>query len=124
VLNLLYREDLFENADEKAAYKAKYNKDLAPPTTWEEWLQVGEFFTRKKGEKLAGQTLDKDFYGVAEYGKRGFSFAWFLNRFAGGGGIYFDETMKPQINTPQAVKGLQNMIDARKYSPPDVLGYG
>ncbi len=124
VLNLEYRKDLFENADERAAYKAKYGKDLTPPATWEDWLQVGQFFTRKAGEKLAGQTLDKPFYGLAEYGKRGFSFAWFLNRFAGAGGIYFDENMKPKINTPEAVKGLQNMIDSLKVSPPDVLGYG
>ena len=32
--------------------------------------------------------------------------------------------MKPQINSPNAVKALQNMVDSLKNSPPDVLGYG
>ena len=42
---------------EKAAFKAKYGKDLMPPETWNDWLQIGEFFTRKKGEKLAGKEI-------------------------------------------------------------------
>ncbi len=121
---LIYRKDLFNNAEEQAAYKAKYNKDLKPPETWDDWLQIGQFFTRKKGEKLAGQTLDKDFYGSADLMKRGFSYAWFLDRWVALGQLYWDADMNPQINTPEAVKGLQNMIDSKKNSPPDVLSYG
>jgi multiple sugar transport system substrate-binding protein len=121
---MIYRKDLFNNADEQAAFKAKYGKDLKPPETWDDWLQVGQFFTRKKGEKLAGQVLDHDFYGSAEFAKRGFSFAWFVDRWAANGQLYFDEKMKPQMNTPEAVKALQNMVDSLKNAPPDVRGYG
>lgn len=121
---MIYRKDLFANADEQAAFKAKYGKDLKPPETWDDWLQVGEFFTRKKGDKLAGETLDHDFYGSAEFAKRGFSFAWFLNRWIAYGQTYFDQNMKPQINSPEAVKALQNMVDSLKNAPPDVRGYG
>jgi multiple sugar transport system substrate-binding protein len=121
---LIYRKDLFTNADEQAAFKAKYGKDLKPPETWDDWLQVGEFFTRKKGDKLAGETLDRDFYGSADFGKRGFSFAWFVDRWAGYGQTYFDENMKPNINSPEAVKALQNMVDSMKNAPPDMRGYG
>lgn len=121
---LIYRKDLIENPEEQAAFKAKYGKDLKAPETWEDWLQVGEFFTRKKGDKLAGQTLERDFYGSADFGKRGFSYAWFINRWAGYGQTYFDTNMKPQINSPEAVKSLQNMVDSLKYSPPDMRGYG
>jgi multiple sugar transport system substrate-binding protein len=124
VLMLMYRKDLIENPDEQAAFKAKYGKDLNPPETWEDWLQVGEFFTRKKGETLAGQTLDRDFYGSAEFAKRGFSFAWFVNRWAAYGEPYFDENMNPLVNSPSAVASLQNMVDSLKNSPPDVMGYG
>ena len=87
-------------------------------------LDIGQFFTRKKGAKLAGQVLERDFYGSAEFAKRGFSFAWFLNRWAPFGDPYFDKDMKPQINSANAVKALQNMLDSLKNSPPDVLGYG
>jgi len=121
---LMYRKDLFAHPDEKAAFKAKYGKELAPPETWEDWLQIGEFFTRKKGEKLAGEVLTENFYGSAEFAKRSFSFAWFVNRWAPFGEPYFDENMTPQVNSPNAVKGLQNMVDSLKNAPPDVLGYG
>ena len=124
VLMLQYRKDLIENAQEKAAFKAKYGKELKAPETWQDWLDIGKFFTRKKGEKLAGQVLERDFYGSAEFAKRGFSFAWFLNRWAPFGDPYFDKDMKPQINSANAVKALQNMVDSLKNSPPDVLGYG
>jgi multiple sugar transport system substrate-binding protein len=124
VLVLYYRKDLFDNPDEKAAFQQKFNRELAPPTTWKEWLQVAEFFTRKPGDTLAGQKLDHPFYGAGEYGARGFSYGWFLARFASAGGIYFDENMNPQINTPAAVEGLQNMVDTLKFCPTDVLGYG
>jgi multiple sugar transport system substrate-binding protein len=124
VLELYYRKDLFDNPDEKAAFKQKYNRDLVSPATWKEWLQVAEFFTRKQGEKLGGKELDRPFYGTGEYGARGFSYGWFLARFASAGGIYFDANMNPAINTPAAVEGLQNMVDSLKFCPSDVLSYG
>jgi multiple sugar transport system substrate-binding protein len=124
VLMLQYRKDLFENPDEQAAFREKYGKELAPPETWEDWLEIGAFFTRKQGDTLAGQTLERDFYGSAEFAKRGFSFAWFVNRWAANGEPYFDEAMTPMVNSPKAVAALQNMVDSLKNAPPDVLGYG
>ncbi len=124
ILIFQYRKDLFDNPDEQAAFKAKYNKDLKPPETWDDYNQIGAFFTRKKGAKLAGQTLTDDFYGSAEFGVRGFSFAWFMDRAASAGVMYFDENMKPGINTPASVAALQNMVDSLKNAPPDVLNYG
>lgn len=121
---LMYRKDLVDHPEEQAAFKAKYGKDLKPPETWDDWLQIGAFFTRKKGEKLAGQVLDRNFYGSAEFAKRGFSFAWFVDRWAAFGEPYFDENMKPLVNSPNAVKALQNFLDSLKNAPPDVRGYG
>ncbi|MGI8748035.1 MAG: extracellular solute-binding protein [Deinococcus sp.] len=121
---MYYRKDLFSNPAEKAAYKAKYGKELAPPTTWTEWNQIATFFNRKAGQKLAGQILKSDFHGVAEYGQRGFSYAWFLDRFGSAGGLYFDKDMKPQINSPAGIRSLESMITSVKASPKDVLGYG
>lgn len=124
VLVMMYRTDLFEHPDEQAAFMEQYGRELTPPETWDEWLEVGEFFTRDAGETLAGETLEQPFYGLGEYGLRGFSYAWFLNRFASSGGVYFDEEMNPMINTPEAVAGLQNMVDALAFAPPGTLGYG
>jgi multiple sugar transport system substrate-binding protein len=52
-----YRKDLFENADEKTAFKAKYGYDLAVPKDYKQLKDIAEFFTRP----------DQGLYGVAIY---------------------------------------------------------
>jgi multiple sugar transport system substrate-binding protein len=42
----LYRTDLFNDPDVKAAFKAKYNRDLAPATTHAEYQDIADFFTQ------------------------------------------------------------------------------
>jgi multiple sugar transport system substrate-binding protein len=49
---LFYRTDLFEDAKEKAAFKSEYGYELAAPTTWEQFNDVAQFFTR--GTELYG----------------------------------------------------------------------
>jgi multiple sugar transport system substrate-binding protein len=121
----IYRKDLLNNPLEQKAFQAKYHKKLTVPKTWADYLQVGQFFTRKAGQQLAGNTLKRPFYGCAEYGQRGFSFAWFVDRWASSGQVYFDKNMTPQIDSPQAIAALRNMVAAVKTcSPPDVLNFG
>ncbi|MCA3453845.1 MAG: extracellular solute-binding protein [Rhodobacter sp.] len=61
---MFVRQDLLDDPTEKEAFKAKYGYELAAPTTWEQHRDIAEFFTRKQGDMLKGQPLDKDFYGV------------------------------------------------------------
>jgi len=124
VLNLYFRKDLFENATEQANFKKQFGYDLKAPDTWDQFLDIAKFFTRKKGQTLAGQVLKEDFYGSAELAARGFSYAWWLARFGSLGGVYFDENMKPMINSDRGVKALDLFKESLKYSPPDVMAYG
>ena len=43
---LFYRTDLWEDATNMADFEAKYGYPLAPPTTWEQYRDMAEFFTR------------------------------------------------------------------------------
>lgn len=61
---MFIRQDLIDDAGEQAAFKAKYGYDLAQPQTWEQHRDIAEFFTRKAGDKLKGEALAKDFYGI------------------------------------------------------------
>lgn len=61
----VYRKDVFENEIERENFRAKYGRELEPAKSFEELQELGEFFTRKAGEKLKGETLDKDIYGMA-----------------------------------------------------------
>jgi multiple sugar transport system substrate-binding protein len=48
-----------------------------------------------------------------------------MDRFASAGGVYFDKDMKPLIDSPAAIKALDNMKAAvKECSPPDVLNFG
>lgn len=43
---LFYRTDLFQDAKNMADFQTKYGYPLAPPTTWQQYKDVAEFFTR------------------------------------------------------------------------------
>ena len=45
-LQVIYRSDLFNDPTEQKNFKAKYGWDLAPPKTWDQFMQIAEFFTR------------------------------------------------------------------------------
>jgi multiple sugar transport system substrate-binding protein len=118
-----YRKDLFDDPKEKEAFKAKYGYDLAPPTNWDQVLDIQEFFTRDTNADGA-----VDLWGYADQAKRGRSFYWYLLRYLanypGDEPQYFDpETMEPKINTPEAVAALENYVAAVKNGPPGVLGW-
>lgn len=56
----LYRKDLFDDAEVQAAFKAKYNRDLAPAKNHAEYREIAEFFTqwgKDKGIELWGTTV-------------------------------------------------------------------
>jgi ABC-type glycerol-3-phosphate transport system substrate-binding protein len=119
------RADLLSDAGEKVAFKAKYGYDLAPATTLEQVRDIAEFFTRKKGEKLAGQTLDSDFYGIVLEGVRGGTtvFTVWNNFVRNFGGDFFDADGKPTIDRPENVAAVKFWADLWKYSPPGQAEY-
>lgn len=125
VFVMAYRKDLFEDPTEKAAFQEKFGYELKVPETWDEFYDVAEFFTRKAGESLMGNPLDKDFYGAIEVHKRGGgmgSIWWFLAHYASyiktplgiySGDLYFNpDTMEPLISTPAGVKATEDLIKA------------
>jgi multiple sugar transport system substrate-binding protein len=125
--NVVYwaRGDVLSHADEKAAFKKRYNYDLAPAKTLQQMRDIAEFFTRKKGDKLAGQTLDSDFYGVVLEGIKGGTTFWTLwNAFIKNtGGDIFDAEGRPTIDRPENVAGLKLWAELWKFSPPGQAEY-
>lgn len=122
-LELYFRKDLFEHADEQSAFESEYGYPLAAPETWDQYLDVAEFFTREEGEDLAGDVLEEPFAGIAEITKLPDNFDWFLNRFGSYGGVYFDEEMRPLLDTDPGHQALENFVEAVKYGPSDILNF-
>jgi multiple sugar transport system substrate-binding protein len=105
-----YRYDLANDPKEKEAFKAKYGYELDMNNiTWDQALNVAEFFTRP----------DQNFYGIAEPAGF-FNYFFFMDRFNGMGGLEFSyDDMTPFPDRDLALKVLQNGKDCfDKYSPP------
>jgi multiple sugar transport system substrate-binding protein len=125
--NMVYwaRADLLSHPDEQAAFKAKYGYDLAPAETIQQVRDIAEFFTRKKGDMLAGEVLNNDFYGIVLEGikwpptfvsvLRNFIYNW--------GGDIFDENGRPTFDTPVNIAAVQFWADLWQYGPPGQAEY-
>lgn len=125
IWHINYRKDLFEHAGEQAAFKEKYGYDLAPAETWDQFIDIAEFFTRKAGETLAGEVLEKDFYGNAQAYSRvaGAITHDFFPIMRSFGGQYWDEeTGLCAIDREPGVKAAEVMKELVAYNPPDYLG--
>jgi multiple sugar transport system substrate-binding protein len=116
---LFYRKDLFENAEEKAAFQEKYGYELKVPETWDQYRDIAEFFTREEGETLAGETLTQPFYGVTIGGKRSptIILEWLNYAWSMGGGI-FDDKGNLMIDSEGNNKALDYFKELAKFSPP------
>ena len=134
VLVNFVRKDVVCNEEEQAGFKAKFNVKL--PCTgeelddmdWDMFEKVGQFFMRKKGEKLAGQVLEDDFYGIAYQAGKVYDFSSMqLNGFIWQyGGNTWDETKAPKgqaegvVNSPEAIKAMDHYLRLTQYMPPVV----
>jgi len=110
----LYRKDLFEDAQNKADFKAKYGYELQPPQTMEQLLDMAKFFYRPPelygwvSHPKVGEGVVCDFMG--------FLHAW--------GGRVLDENMRPEINSKAAIEALKFFKELLKTGPPGIESYG
>jgi len=127
-----YREDIFCHEGEAAAFKEKY--DATFPCTYEDWqdvdweryAQIGEFLKRAKGEELAGETLEDDFYGISYQAGKGYDFSSMqVNAFVWQyGGSIWDETKAPEaqaegvVNSDVAVEAFEHYLSMIPHMPP------
>lgn len=119
---LLYRKDLFENADNKAKFKSQYSYDLQPPKTWEQYRDIAKFFTRDTNND--GKI---DMYGTGVYGlNNGDSVCSWLDHAtqAGAKPLVIDENKNVVVNQKPYVDALQMLYDIYKVdksAPPETL---
>lgn len=113
-MGLTYRTDLIADPANQEAFKAKYNIDLAPPKTWDEYMLQVEFFTKD------------GMYGVVNQGLRPDPIAmeWSNYLFANSG-AYYDESWKPTLNTAAGVAAVEDYkAGIEKYGPIGSASFG
>lgn len=116
VMILYYRRDIFEDPAMMADFKAKHGYDLAPPATWEQFGEIGQFITDKMGPETYGAGMFRQ-PGVAKY--------LFEERFRVEGGRFFDpDTMRATINSEAGLKTFTGMLAENEWMPAGVEQWG
>jgi ABC-type glycerol-3-phosphate transport system substrate-binding protein len=119
---LAYRKDLFEDPKYQAEYKEKYGTDLKVPETWEEYLQVGQFFTRDTdGDGKVDLWCCNHRYGGANP-----IFSDWLIGFANSRGLkYWDDSFHPTFNSVEAIESARFYLSPEFVAtqPPGVQTY-
>jgi len=114
---MLYREDLFTDPDEQAAFEEEYGYELRVPTieepfTTEEFLDVAEFFTR---DDMVGFVYPQT--GVAYGNLHIMPWIWTF------GGQYYDEDYNATLDSPEAIEAVEYARALQDTQPDGVLGY-
>lgn len=95
---LVYRSDLFNDPARRSAFRAQFGRELAPPTTWQQFEETARFFTNPT-ERLYGTV----FAAFPDGHNTLYDFA--LQVWSRGGEL-LDSAGRPQLTTPQAVEAL------------------
>lgn len=99
----LYREDLFNDPQEQAAFLVKHGYPLQVPTTWSQFLDVARFFTRP----------EQDLYGcvLAGYPDGHNNVYDFLIHLWSRGGELVDADWNPAFNSAIGKEALQYLVN-------------
>ncbi len=115
IVFLYYRKDLFDDSDNKKAFRKKFGYALAPPVTWKQFDEIAGFFTDRYAPEMYGSAMMHD----------SLSFYFFEERFRTNGGRFFDDTtMKATINSDIGIKTLKEMVERQKHMPPGADNWG
>lgn len=113
-IGFAYRKDWFDDPKEKEAFRAKYGRELAPPTTWAEFRDLAEFFTRTEQNRYGCALLTGRDYDSLTMGFQQVMWAF--------GGAWSDPDQKQVrgvLNSPETVRAMEFYRDlVTRFSPP------
>lgn len=122
----LYRTDLFEDEEIRAAFQEQTGRELAPATTHEEYAEIAEFFTTWFQEK------DEDVWGTTAQAHTGHPASWyeFFESVAPTFGVYdwgidADNNYAASVenggemNSEEAKEALRWWLSMRDLAPPE-----
>lgn len=115
---LIYRKDLFEDIGEQQRYFEQCGSPLRVPETWEEFVQVAHFFNRPE-QHLYGTVF-------ACYPDGHNTVFDFCLQLWSRGGTLVDEHGNVNVNTPEAVEGLdfyRQMVKDKTAVHPGSVNY-
>ena len=101
-----YRKDWFSKPELQSAFKSEYGRDLEPPTTQKELMEIARFFQEREidGQKRYGVSIftERGSEGIT-MGATGAMYAWGF-KYENSPGSY---DMVGAVNSPEAVEALE-----------------
>ena len=116
---LFYRKDYFEDIALKTHFYNQYGSELKAPKSWTELNAIARFFTREynpSSPTTYGFTM-----GCAN--KSAVVCDFFPRLWALGGDV-FDKKGKLTLDSPEAIKALNNYIESTKYCSSEIVNFG
>ncbi len=116
---LFYRKDYFEDIALKNQFYNQYGSELKAPKSWTELNAIARFFTKEynpSSPTTYGFTM-----GCAN--KSAVVCDFFPRLWALGGDV-FNKNGKLTLESPEAIKALNNYIESTKYCSPEISNYG
>jgi len=120
---LVYNKKLFNDPVNLSGYRQKYGKELAPPSTWEEFRNAAEFFTQRPMASMGSYSRERMAGGCTT---SGINFAYSM-----GGGVMRkqfgwegDATTPLILDSPETIAATKFYIGLRPYSAGDFLSTG
>jgi multiple sugar transport system substrate-binding protein len=111
---LHYRKDLFEDAQERAAFERSFGRRLEPPRTWSELADVASFFTRP------------GLFGFLFPGRDSGLFGTFYELLVGAGGELFDASLLPAFDSAAGIWAadfIAELHHRRRVTPRDLAAW-
>lgn len=110
---LFYRKDLFDDPNQRLAYRDLTGGELRPPETWREFNTVARFFTR------ACNPASPTSYGVSlgTHPPHG-ALVEFLTRLWGENGRVLDDRGRVTLDSREAEEALEGYVDSVGYAAP------
>lgn len=111
---LFYRRDLFSDPINRRLFQEKYHRELAVPTTFDEFNCIAAFFTRSlraESPVSYGATMTLGSTGVAG--------SEFLARLFSVQDNCYDERGVICLNSSAAVRALEQLVEVQRYCAPE-----
>lgn len=120
---LVYDKQLFSDPAQRASYQKKFGRELAPPSTWDEFRKIAEFFTQP----------DINRHGVVLQGANGgwLYYEWCNFAYSMGGGVLKkkygwegDLSTPVIIDSPETLAATEFYLSLKPFNAGDFFSTG
>ncbi|HEY0313196.1 MAG TPA: sugar ABC transporter substrate-binding protein [Allosphingosinicella sp.] len=114
-----YRKDMMENPAEKAAFRQQFGRELAPPRSWQEYMDLAKFFNHPE-RGMNGTYIQGQQHVALWYEWLNFAYSFGGNILDAKKGSDYGDIV---VNSPQNVQATKQYLSLIQYSPRETLNY-